>query len=303
MQNIYNMGIIGLIAKIIGVLALVGYGIIAFTVLKKLYKSTDRIKRIKTSQTISLKELLEMSPALENEAAYLELTGKVQCDNPIITPFNKIPTVFYEFRVEQFERDNATQIFEKTNACPFQLVDGSETVSVTVDPDIDMNLNEVKRKVFEGPQAVDGIPLEYEDFSLGAKNTGYRYVERYIPLDKTIFFIGNVDFHNGAFRLRPGLNTSFISDRPRKLVLEELGKDCNKHIGCLSLIGMVVFLTAFLFVGLTQVFWRFTPYLCGCLLHIIAFISLITLLILSYTRFVSVIARKIGDLLSHFLPR
>jgi len=112
--------------------------------------------------------------------------------------------------------------------------------------------------------------------------------------------MGYVSFREGRFYLDPGEEPSFLSDRPKEEIINDLDKDRSRNFGCLVFIVVVAILTGFLFAGLTQWFWNLNDTGFTLVFLIMAYFTLSSLLILTHFEVFWDDLKKVGGYVSEY---
>jgi hypothetical protein len=220
----------------------------------KIMGASSKINRMKTVKTTTFKELLDNKEVLSRAPQYLEIKGEVICEQPINTPFSKIETVFYEFKVTQYyttssgedDTDHTDVVHKSRGSTPFKLSDETEVVQVVLEPTLDFKLEGEKEQEFNDVQFIEGVPVVYKNVPTGATDISYEYTENYISVGSRVYFIGNVLFKDGAFHLTRGGDFSIVSDASERKLLK---KTIAERAGSIRTLFFFAVLFILAFVG------------------------------------------------------
>jgi hypothetical protein len=192
--------------------------------IKNTFREEDKMQE--TSIT-SLRELVDMREKLKEHPLCLELKGRISCENPLRTPLAGIECVFYDFTVTQYwttgrgddEEDRNEVVHKKMEVCDFTLSDGTETVPVSINKSLSVDVRTEYEREFDSIQEIKDIPVKYKELPGDATHVSYEYLENYLPVSRSIYFIGDVQFEKDRFILKPGWMNSFITDKSKKTLI------------------------------------------------------------------------------------
>jgi len=183
-------------------------------------RQSDKLMQMKGTETSQAKELHELQAAVAGDMGagsfnqIAELKGKSVCSTPLMSELAKSPCVYYSMRVSreyeetywdtdsngnrvQKTRRGSDTVAQNTRFTPFELQDA--TGSIKVIPDGATFVTEKAFSHFE-PGEVQGRSLSFGGFTITLSNAltgaaqsrtlGYRYEEDIIPIDKSLYVIG-----------------------------------------------------------------------------------------------------------------
>lgn len=160
---------------------------------------------------------------------YVRLWGEIQSDQPLESPLNQSPCVYYTMTVTQEYEETVTEkdsegntkqstrrssetVSRNQQSIPFQLCDASGVI--TVDPDqADIETVKVLDEFRPDNDVAGKISFGSFSFSIGhARSTprrrilGYRFTESILPVDREALVVGMVTDSTGKLAIRKPLD-------------------------------------------------------------------------------------------------
>ncbi len=230
-------------------IALIYYGV-------KVIISTNKIKKIEGSETTPISELIEKKHVLGQRPQVLEIKGVTSCEEPLRTPFSRIEAVCYAFKVTQYwttpgredDVDHTKIVHNVQRSCKFRLTDGTNNITVQLDPRLGMDIDEEEEREFKSQQVLAEEIVNYHIIPSNAYCISYEYTENYIPPETEIYFMGKVSYRNGIFHLEPGGMNSIISDKKEARIIKQELYERAVNIRWVLLAGFIFIMG---FVGFT----------------------------------------------------
>ncbi len=216
-----------LVGLIIGAI-LIGVGVLLIFLRTK---KQGMLLEIKSIQTSTAKELTEMCASINQELGttggfrqLAEVKGIIKCDTPLTAELSKQPCVYYDMKVEEryeetyWDKDaNGNQV-RKTRTGNTTVSSNSQRVNfyvedatgrIQVNPNgADIDPVQVVNK-YE-PHTANQTRISFGGFSLNLtagstgdrKILGYEYTEKIIPLDRSVYVLGEATDSSGALMIQ-----------------------------------------------------------------------------------------------------
>lgn len=163
------------------------------------------------------------------QGQYAEIKGVVTCDQPLKTPDEAVPCVFYSYKLECHKQGSGSSsghwstVESRQDQVPFTLTDSTGTV--TVDPegaDFDAPVVNEQRVLPEGLSRLS-VSLG-RDISINLGSRPYRMKTSAVKLDQELYVLGHADRDDaGQLRIVKGADKFFISTKSEKDLLRGLG--------------------------------------------------------------------------------
>lgn len=246
---------------IIGI-ALIGLGIFLHFQQKKLGEKANLMQDTETSTVDSVKDTMkEMSSfGTGNFSLYVEMKGTVRSSHPLIGTFSRQPCVYYKtqvtrkYEVLEEKRDSEGR-FRKTwvtkedvvssneDKVEFELEDSTGKILVNLDG-AKIEANKVFDTFEQGSRSSRFTDLVFYDRS-DSKTIGFQYTEYAIPVNSTIYTLGDANDRSGTLKLsRPQDNTRkfIVSTKSEEQLVAEAksGAKMAKYGSIASFIGGVL---------------------------------------------------------------
>lgn len=246
---------------IIGV-ALIGLGIFLHFQQKKLSEKANLMQDMETSTVDSIKETMkEMSSFGEgNFSLYVEMKGAVRASRPpLVGTLSKQPCVYYKTQVTRKyevleEKKDSNGRLRKTwvtkedvvssneDKMEFELEDKTGRIPVNLDG-ATIEANKVFDNFEQGGRSSRFTDLVFYDRS-DSKTIGFQYTEYAIPLNATIYTLGDANDRSGTLKLsRPQDNKKkfVVSTKSEEQLVAEAqsGAKMAKYGSIASLVGGV----------------------------------------------------------------
>lgn len=248
--------------------------------------SSKKLIALHLTDTYTVSKLFEIYKSVASEMGrgffkmLVEVTGKIECPNPIIGELSKIPCLYCESYVDMEIEESFYVPNPKTNQSTLRTIRRSERVSslirhaefflwdetgkIKIDPhqaEID------KIKVVDYFQPANGyskgmsgffnfggfFPSRFSHFGRPGKIIlGYKYTEFIFPLDKKVFIIGEANDKNGILQIsKPSSNEGvfIISNKSE----EELVNEIKSSIWWLQF-GNILFLILGIIMVIAEIF-------------------------------------------------
>jgi hypothetical protein len=204
--------------------------IVIFYFAVKVISASHKESKMRKTHTTSLRKLIDMREELKKRSQYLELKGRVNCDNPLRTPLTGRECVLYDFTVTQYwttpcgddDTDHKKVVHKSRGISICELSDDTETVPIVFEKNINIDIDMEYEKEFHAVQFIKGVPITYVTTPSNATDISYEYLENYLSVDQYIYFIGNVRYDGEKFILQPGGSVSFITDKDERKVVQQV---------------------------------------------------------------------------------
>lgn len=251
---------------IIGI-ALIGLSILLIFLRRK---SQDKLLEIKSTQTSSTKELVDLCQSVKdgigNSGGFKQLSeikGVVKCAQPLNGELSKQPCVYYAMDVSEryeetyYEKDSKGNSVRRTRTGSTSVASNSQSVHfevedttgrITVNPNgADIDPVQVVSKYEPSTQGRNSISFGSFSFNVGRssgdrKILGYEFTEKIVPLDRRVYVIGEASDSTGELMLQQP------SEKGKPFIItlkseEELTKGTESNIKAL-LFGAIASLIA-----------------------------------------------------------
>ncbi len=216
------IGVIGIILLIVSAIAY--------------FISRDQKSRsfsLKSARAASVSDLHHLAQEIAQEIGagnwqdYVRLWGEIQSDQPLESPLNQSPCVYYTMTVTQEYEETVTEkdsegntkqstrrssetVSRNQQSIPFQLCDASGVI--TVDPDqADIETIKVLDEFRPDTHVAGKISFGSFSFAIGHRSTprrrilGYRFTESILPVDREALVVGMVTDSTGKLAIRKPL--------------------------------------------------------------------------------------------------
>lgn len=218
------VGVIGIILLIVSVIAY--------------FISRDQKSRsfsLKSARAVAVGDLHQLAQDIAQEIGggdwrdYVRLWGEIRSDQPLQSPLNQSPCVYYSMSVTQEYEETVTEKDDEGNtkqstrrssetvsrnqqSIPFQLHDSSGVI--TVDPD-QADIETVKVLDEFRPETDMMGRISYGSFSIAINHAhstprrrilGYRFIESILPVNREALVVGMVTDSTGKLAIRKPLD-------------------------------------------------------------------------------------------------
>ncbi len=220
-------------------------GIIFYLYFRKVKKQYDNISRVERSSVDVIQEnhehfLIEFGK--DTYQQYVELSGTVKSDNPLIAPVTGTSCVYAEHRITRSyevqvqERDNQGRLVTRTQirsdalssnrqSLPFQLIDNEKEIEILPEGADIFPVQSYNTNVSSlDPRLAGKLGLS-TSYPYG-RTTGFHISEKIIPLGQPLYVLGEANDRTGKLAVskpRDKAQSFILSTTQEDVLLQKLG--------------------------------------------------------------------------------